>query len=128
MATVQEVANHFRVDRSTVRRWLTAGCPCLRKGTRGPGGGAVLDLQAVAVWRGRTSGPAGPTVDELMDEIAAGCLATITEARADLRVNIRREDAAAVALILFEQIGLRFGRRYRLDDLPEPIRALMREL
>jgi hypothetical protein len=67
-------------------------------------------------------------VDELMDEIAAGCLATITEARADLRVNIRREDAAAVALILFEQIGLRFGRRYRLDDLPEPIRALMREL
>ncbi len=127
MATVAETADHFSVDPSTVRRWIKQpGCPVVRRGRRGPGGGALLDLAAVAAWRGGpVSGPAGFSVDEVMQEIAAGCLATITEAHVDLRLDISKADAAAVVFLVFERIGLRFGRTYRTDEYPAAICALL---
>src|SRR4051812_39493095 len=91
--TVAEAAQHFKVDPATVRRWLTAGCPYLRRGRRGPGGGAVLDLEAVQNWRDRPGGPAGSTVDEIMEDIATVLLNTVMQSRVDLRVGITTAEA-----------------------------------
>jgi hypothetical protein len=103
-ATVAQAAAHFKVDRSTIRKWIAGGdCPVVRRGTRGPGRGAVLDLAAVAAWRGGpVAGPVGFSVDEVMEGVAA-----------------------AVAFMVFGQIAWNFGRAYRTDEYPAAIRALL---
>lgn len=65
-ATVAQAAKHFGVDPATVRRWASQGCPTVRKGRRGPGHGAQLDLDAVATWRGRAGGSVGLTPHEAL--------------------------------------------------------------
>lgn len=126
--TVQAVAKHFSVDASTVRRWITVGCPCVRRGRRGPGHGAVLDLAQVDAWRGRANGPAGLTPEEVVQKIAEALLEAVEKDHVDIRAGISRADAAAAILVIFERCCKSFGQSFRFDQLPEPIRALAREI
>lgn len=126
--SVTQTAKYFSVDAATIRRWLRAGCPCVRRGRRGPGHGALLDLQQVAQWRGNPNRPGELTVDPVLSRIAAALCATLMTERADLRAGIDRESAAAVLVAAFERCCREFGKTYRFDQLPQPIRTLMHEL
>jgi len=124
--TIPQVARHFGVDLSTVRRWIVNGCPVVRRGRRGPGGGAVLDLDAVIVYRGGpVAGRVGFSVDEVMEDVAAALRDAVMRDNLDLRVDITKAQAATACVMLFEQIGKQFGRLVRWDEAPEAIRALM---
>ncbi|TKB63203.1 MAG: hypothetical protein E8D47_13230 [Nitrospira sp.] len=126
--TVAEAAEHFDVDKSTIRRWMVQGCPCMRRGRRGPGGGAELDLKAVQHWRGRTNAATGMTTDEVLPIVATVLWEVVVREHLDIRVGISKEDAAAACVAIFEACGKRFGKSYRFEEQPEPIRALMRLL
>lgn len=123
-----QVARHFAVDPATVRRWIQRGCPCVQVGRRGPGGSAVLNLEAVAAWRGQASVSTGWTADEVLERIAVALERALTVDRADIRAGIERASCAAAYLAAFEGCSRELGKTYRFDHLPEPIRALMREL
>ena len=49
--TVAEAAAELGVSERQLRRWLRAGCPVARRGRRGRGGAALLDVDAVQAWR-----------------------------------------------------------------------------
>lgn len=127
LVSVAQVAKHFDVDCVTVRRWLRSGCPCVRRGQRGPGRGSLLDLQHVAQWRGKAR-QGGVTVEETMQKIAVALRATLVADHADIRAGIDRASAAAVLIMAFECACQTFGAAFPFDQLPTPIRTLMHEL
>lgn len=67
MPTVAAIAQHFDVSPRTVQHWIGAGCPVIRRGRRGNGGGALLDVDQVRAWRQaqqqRDSGGAGVVIE-----------------------------------------------------------------
>jgi len=128
-ATVKEAAKHFGVDPATVRRWIDKHhCPCVRRGSRGPGHGARLDLAAVAAWRGRANGPAGLSAEDVLQRIAGALWEALEHDHADIRAGVSRDDIAAAFIVVFERCCTTFHVSFRWDQQPEPIRALMREL
>lgn len=131
--SVREAARHFGIDPSTIRREIQRGCPVLCRGSRGPGRGARLDVNAVEQWRraqgrGRASGPTGLTPDEVLQRIAVVLLDSLNQAHVDVRAGISREAAAAALLVVWERCCESFGISFRFDGQPAPICALMRLL
>jgi hypothetical protein len=49
--TIRDAARALGVSAPTVRRWLRDGAPVLRRGGRGRGRVALLDVDALAAWR-----------------------------------------------------------------------------
>jgi hypothetical protein len=128
LCSIHDVAKYFGVDPCTVRRWILKGCPCVRRGSRGPGRGAVLDLIAVIAWRSRAIAPTGFTADEVVQRIAQALWDSLENDHADLRAGISREEMSAALLVAWERLTSTFGQTFKWDAQPEPIRALMREL
>lgn len=128
IVSVPGAAVHFGVDPATVRRWLQCGCPCVRKGQRGPGRGALLDLREVEVWRDKTNGPVGFTADVVLEQVAEAFENALLSQRVDIGADIERKQAAFVLLRTFEVCAQTFGRRFSFDDLPPGIRAVARVL
>jgi hypothetical protein len=126
--TVAQAAKAAKVDPSTVRRWIQRECPVLRRGSRGPGRGALLDLAAVAAWRGRASGPTGLTVEDALQQISTALWECLEKDHADIRAGISREDAAAMLIVAFESCCKIFGKTYPFDQQPTGICALMHVL
>lgn len=50
-----QATDELQVDPATLRRWLRKGAPQVRRGRRGRGGGALLDVAAIRAWRNRTA-------------------------------------------------------------------------
>ena len=123
--TVQETARHFRVDQVTIRRWIGKGCPYVRKGTKGPGKAAILNLQQVEQWRGRSPGPVGLSGDAVAQQIANALLDALDKDHADIRAGVSRDDAAAMLVAAWERICKTMGKSYAFDQQPEAIRTLM---
>ena len=48
---VPEAAAALGVHVATLRRWLSAGAPQARRGRRGNGGGALVDIEAIRAWQ-----------------------------------------------------------------------------
>ena len=126
-ANAAEIAKHFAVDPATVRRWPNKGCPIIRRGKRGPGRGALFDLNAVAKWRAQRVN-IGLSVDEALQSIAIALRESLEKDALHIRAGSSREDAAAVLLLVWERVRKNFNRTFRFDKHPEPIRALMHEL
>ena len=127
--SVLEAASYFDVDQSTIRRDIQRGCPVLRRGSRGPGRGARLELHAVAQWRGRARGQAGLTPEEALQRIAFVLWASLSQEHVDVRAGIQPDDAAAVLFVVWEQCCQSFASpacvlRLRAAP-PAPIRALV---
>jgi hypothetical protein len=117
--TVLEAAAQEGVNPATVRRKIqTDVWPCLRRGKRGPGNGAVLDLDAIR------QPPRGLTPEQF----AAVLRRALSEDHCDIRAGCPRDDAAAVLLIVWERYCSAVGVMFPFDAEPEPIRALKREL
>lgn len=100
----------------------------MRPGQRGPGRGALLDLHQVAEWRGRTNNQEGLTVESPIPRIAIALYETLVVDHADIRAGIDRASTAAVLIAAFERCCREFGKTYRFEQLPQPIRTLMSEL
>lgn len=128
VVSVRLAARHFSVDVATIRRWLVAGCPCVRPGNRGPGRGALVDLEQVALWRGNSSVVSEAPVEEIVQRIASALCGALTEGHADIRAGIDRASCAAVLVAAFDECCRTFGQTYRFDQLPAEIQTLMREL
>jgi hypothetical protein len=127
-ATVPQLAKHFALDQATVRRWPHRGCPVIRRGAKGPGRGALFDLAAVEAWRSRVTAPTGLSVDEVLQRIALALGECIEHDHLALRVNISREESAAVVIVVWEKCCHAFGKSYPFDQHPQAIRAAMRIL
>jgi hypothetical protein len=126
--TVQQVAHHLKVDPCTVRRDIQRGCPCIRKGRKGPGRGALLDLEQVEQWRGRASNTPGLSVEDVLQRIALALGACIERDHLALRVNISREESAAAVIVVWEKCCHVFGKSYPFLQQPEAIRAALHVL
>lgn len=126
--TVAQAAKHADVDPCTVRRDIQrdGSAFVIRKGKRGPGNGALLDLQKYISYRGQAT---GPTPEEIVEKIAEALEAALLEERADIRADVEKRQAAAVLIVAYEQCCLRFAVSLkRLGLMPQPIQALMHEL
>lgn len=128
IVSVHEAAKHFGVDVVTIRRWLVAGCPCVRPGHRGPGRGALVDLEQVALWRGNSSVVREAPVEEIMQRIASALYGALTDGHADIGAGIDRASCAAVLVAAFDECRRTFGKTYRFDQLPVEIQTLMSEM
>ncbi len=128
IVSVHEASRHFGVDPATIRRWLVGGCPCVRPGHRGPGRGALVDLEQVALWRGNSSVVTEAPVEKILQCIASALCGALTDGHADIRAGIDRASCAAVLAAAFDECCRTFGKTYRFDQLPAPIRALLRFL
>jgi len=128
IVSVHEAAQHFGVDVVTIRRWLKTGCPCVRRGRRGPGRCALVDLAQVARWRGEATVAIGVTVEDALQRIASALCDALMNGQADIRAGIDRASCAAVLVVGFEACCRAFGKSYRFDQLPGAIRTLMSEL
>ena len=130
IGTVEQAADQEHVDVATVRRDIhLPGCPVIKKGKRGPGNGALLDLEKYREWRGKTNAPVvGLTPQEILQQIASALLQAVEHDRLDIRAGITKEEAAAACLVIFERCCKSFGISFKFDERPEPIRALAREL
>lgn len=128
VVSVHEAALRFGVDVVTVRRWLKAGCPCVRRGHRGPGRCALVDLEQVALWRKRSTVVDGVTVEDALQRIASALCDALMNGQADIRAGIDRASCAAAFVVGFEACCRAFGKSYRFDQLPAAIRTLMSEL
>ncbi|MEO7862067.1 MAG: hypothetical protein ABIU05_16880 [Nitrospirales bacterium] len=126
--TAVEIAKNIGCDASTIRRGQAKGLPVVRKGKRGPGNAAQYDLDEVVKWRGRANGPVGHTPDEVMQRIAVALLDCLQQDRVDIRAGIEKEAAAAVLIVVFENCCKTFDRRFRFDEQPPAICALMHVL
>ena len=122
---LSQAAKYFEVDQVTIRRWLKDNCPCIRRGRRGPGQGALLDLQQVAQWRGKTRTPEMQTPRDAMQTIAKALWQALDEDRADIRAGVSKDDAAAVLIVAWERIGKNMGQTYPFDQQPDAIQTLM---
>jgi len=122
-----EIARLAGVDVSTVRRDIQRGCAgIVRRGKRGPTNGAVLDLEPYLAWRcGHGHESAMPDVDELIRAIATDLAAVLVNDKADVRVGVSRSSIMKIQLMNFERIARRYGKTYRPNELPDPIRALL---
>jgi len=121
-------APRLKIDASSLRRWIQRGCPVVRKGRRGPGGAALVDLDKVNAWRGRVNGAAGLSADDVLHRIGTALLEAVEQDHVDIRAGFTKEEAAAAFVVAFERCCKTFGHTFRFDDKPEPIRALMRVL
>lgn len=126
--SVREVANFFHVDEVTIRRAIRAGCPCVRRGSRGPGNGALLDLQQVAQWRGQTGSSAEQTTAAILEKIAVVLLRSLKKNHCDIRAGVQRDDAAVILICAWEDLCQALGGSYAFDRQPAAIRTLMSEL
>ena len=131
----QQAAKHFQRDAATVRKWIAQGCPVVRPGRRGPGRAAVLDFDAVRKWRRQfcsSREPHAPRSDgdlgRTLARVAEGFAECVRCDRVEERTGATEAEAAALFILAFERIAKAFGKKYAFDELPEPIRALAREL
>lgn len=53
----------MNVHPATVRRWLRAGAPQVRRGRRGRGGGALVSVPALQAWRAGRREPCGASIE-----------------------------------------------------------------
>ena len=91
--TVQEAAAQEGLDPATVRRKIQTGVwPCLRRGSCGPGNGAILDLDAIRK----------PAFGLTTEQFAGVLWTALHEDHADVRAGCPRDDAAAVCLVIWE--------------------------
>ncbi len=49
---IPAAALELAVSETTLRRWIARGAPVARRGRRGRGGHALVDVGAIAAWRG----------------------------------------------------------------------------
>jgi len=125
--TVTETAKHFRVDRSTVNKWISKGCPCVEWGSAGRSHGHRLDLDAVQRWR------VAQLVPTLAQQSEADVLAIVETAlldslkRDDLATRTKTTEAqvALAVLIIFERV-YRNVKQTPLEphQVPEQLRHL----
>lgn len=127
LPTVQ-AAQHLGIDAATLRKWRQQGCPVVKRGGKGPGNGALYDVHAVQVWRGKTVKFTDFTPDIILRQVAEALRLALTDDHADLRAGISREAAAAALLVAWERCCKTFGKTYPFDQQPDPIRALGRVL
>lgn len=66
---LEDAARELGIAAPTLRRWLRAGAPQERRGRRGRGGAALLDVRAISAWRASREGAVPPT--ELLRVLAA---------------------------------------------------------
>lgn len=52
-APFRQAAHELQVHPATLRRWLREGAPQVRRGRRGKGGAALIDVAAIRAWRGQ---------------------------------------------------------------------------
>ena len=52
-APFRQAAQELQVHPATLRRWLREGAPQVRRGRRGKGGAALIDVAAIRAWRGQ---------------------------------------------------------------------------
>jgi hypothetical protein len=92
---VPEAAAALGVRPDTLRSWIRHGAPVVQPGGTGPGEGALVDLEALRRWRGRSADDA-PLVAIDGDSIARGLLAAY---RARLHRDLGLTDRQAAALL-----------------------------
>jgi len=49
---IPSAALELKVSEATLRRWIARGAPVARRGRRGRGGAALIDVGAIEAWRG----------------------------------------------------------------------------
>lgn len=104
--TVAGIARHFKVDRSTVNRWIQAGCPVSDLGSVGRGHATQLDLEAVSRWRVAHCVPivAQQSDDRVLGLVAQALIDALKRDELARRMKTTDAQAALGVLIVYERL------------------------
>lgn len=125
--SLRESAKFFRVDVSTIRRWVQIGCPCLALGSVGRGHGTLLDLEAVARWRAAQCVPqlTERAYDHVLELAEVALIHALTRDGLARRTRTTDAQAALSVLIIFERLYRNIMQRpLEKAQLPEQLRHL----
>lgn len=108
-------ARKLNVSVPTLRRWMADGAPVARRGRRGRGGAALLDVAAIEAWRG--TGAATDLLHVLAAEVPELVAGAVEEAFRAATGPHKRAFAGHLALAWFEVTSRLLDRLRR--DVPE---------
>jgi hypothetical protein len=90
-------AHELGVAPRTLARWLAAGAPAVRRGRRGRGGRALVDVAAVRAWRASCEAAAHPDLEALAAELPELVADAVLEAFRQTEGPHKRATAGALA-------------------------------
>lgn len=125
--TGAQLARHFEVHPSTIRRWVAAGCPVLELGSVGRGHGASFHIPAVEQWRIRQTVPTAihRSDQETLDVVTTALLDTLKRDDLAKRAKITGMQAALVVLLIFERVYRNIKQQpLERQEVPEEMRHL----
>ena len=99
--TISEAAKALGVTASTVRRWIQHGAPTECPGKEGRGHGALVNLQALSLWRASRLGVSVPQPAVVMEKVKTALLDVLKRdggqgVPAPVELGIPGEKAAAL--------------------------------
>lgn len=127
---VADAAAHQGVSESTLRRWVSRGCPVVQQGRRGRGCAMLLDPEAVTHWRHATDAEAA------MLEIASALPHVLADAIEHIHHDIENDPAKrrmagllavawyATTCAVLDRLRERCPSVPDVASLPEPIERL----
>jgi hypothetical protein len=116
-----EAARALKVDPSTLRRWVAAGCPCLEEGTVGRNHGAILDLDVVSRWRAERHDAVSVQRQnaDLLAIIASALIDSLKRDGAHKRVDITEGQASGLLALAYKRIWQNLTRQ-PVDEFVSP--------
>lgn len=115
--TLKQAAQILRVDVSTLRRDIVAGCPTVELGGVGRGKGTLVDVDAVRRWRASTRGDVLPLLASALTDLFREAI--YEDAR------ITPPQAVLLFVKIYERVFERLMRHMLLpEDLPPEMKRL----
>lgn len=103
------------VSAPTLRRWIAAGAPVARRGRRGRGGAALIDVAAIEAWRG--TGASTDALRAFAGEVPQLVADAVDETFRELVGPHKRSSAGPLAACWFQVASALLDRLRR--DAPE---------
>lgn len=118
---IEQAARVLRIDVSTLRRWIVAGCPVVTLGEVGRGKGSTVNLDQVRAWRASQLIPG--MIQQSQEDTLAGIACAFEDAMkrdsAYQRVGICEAQAAGFLVLVFERMWMNVTKRSR-DEISLP--------
>mgnify|MGYP001175494123 FL=1 len=122
-----QAARALKIHRTTLRRWIAAGCPVVELGEVGRGRGSLVDLAAVRRWKSAQAGGDAVTRDDerVLGLIAESFVDCLKRDGFHHRAQIAEGQAAGFLFLVFERVWMNVTRRSRDEiALPEQMKRL----
>ncbi len=129
--TVAEAAARENVPVGTIKRWIREGAPCVRRGRRGRGQCALLNLQELRAWRVAQTGEAlllalASELPLLLADAATEALQAVDTMPKSKAAGLLAASWYVNATAVLDALRARCPLVPDITDLPEQVRRLQK--